>query len=682
VSEEESERAEPTRVAPDDRPPQRFFAPGLLLILVAATLTYLPSLDHAFQFDDAWKIVENRSIRDPAIYLSGFASGQYSDGISRLLPNLSLALNYALFGLDPRGYHATNLIFHLLNVVLLAGFGRAAMGQLGIAGATPVALLSAAIFALHPLNSEAVLYCNARPNVMATGFYLAGLWAVLGAEARRAAGRSARAAWAGFGASLLLALFCKELAVTLVLMAPLMVLWFRRETAARWLAQPAIRWLLGLGGLAALAAGLASGALFEVQRALLDVGEHVAGSPLVYLGLTLFEQSEIFVRYLALALLPWPGLLNVDRTPLGRLHERVYEAGRVVDGAWVELLLPLFCGAVLLLSLRAIVTRRHRAPFLCFMALWPVITHAPTSLVPRGQVMVEYRTYLPMVGLCLLLGFGLYRLGAGLLASVAGPRRVALPAIVALLGLLSAATVVRARDWQTPTSLWQASLRHLPRNPRALNSLGMEAREAGDMPAAIAYFRRAVEADPDYGPGQNNLGSLLAMTGDWQGAARHLAITARLEPDRPGTHNNLGNVLARLGRFEEAFEQYRRAIAADPLFADAEANYGLALSQSGDGAAAVAHYRRALELQPGRVPVRVWLARALVAGGQVRQGIGELERALAGDPTHAPAHFELGKALAAHGDYGGARGHLARAAELAPGTRIGNEAHAYLQALQ
>jgi Flp pilus assembly protein TadD len=615
--------------------------------------------------------------------LSAFGTGFHAEGAARFLPNLTLAWTYTRFGAEPFAYHLTNLVAHLITVVLVALFGRSLLRRVG-GGEDGIALFGAGLFALHPLNTEAVNYCNARPNVMVTLFYVAALVAGLHVtEATNVSrrGRRVLVGWTVFGACALAALLCKELAVTLVAVAPLTFVWFAREGAVGTIGRRALSVAAGALVVAGTAVGFATGAWRGAWDQVVHTGAAVTGHWLSYAVVTVLGQSEVFLRYLGLALVPWPGFLNVDHRALEHLHERLFEQGRVVDGAVGVLAIPLASFAIVLVLLRLIFAWRARAAVGAYCALWPFLTHAPTSLVPRGEVMVEYRTYLPMVGICVGLAWGLSRAYAGWGARRMKtlPPRLGSGAVVALLAVLTAGTVTRNRAWTTQESMWRASIAQAPDNARAYNGLGMAARAAGDLEAALAHFRRAVEIDPDYAESQNNLGALLAQRGELDAAGRHLSAAVRRAPDHADAYNNLGNVLVKLGRPDDAVVSYRKALELKSRFPEAEMNLGMTLARLGDVDGALAHYQRAVLLMPDNAIVHMLVGRALVAKGRVDDALGSLRHAVSLAPNDADARTELGKVLSYRADYAGAARELERALAIDPTHR---EARSYLDALR
>ena len=147
------------------------FPLGLLAITVITSLLYFNTYKNPFQYDDEKKILENSFLRiaTPGLILSLIRPGVYSEEITRLIPNLSLVLNYKISGKNPISYNITNVFIHLSNRILIFYFCRKVISKLGrTSEAFPI--LAALLFSIHPLNSECVNYINARPNLALTFF--------------------------------------------------------------------------------------------------------------------------------------------------------------------------------------------------------------------------------------------------------------------------------------------------------------------------------------------------------------------------------------------------------------------------------------------------------------------------------------------------------------------------------
>ncbi len=625
----------------------------LVLVLLATAAVYAPFLEHPFQYDSAVKIVGNRKLEDPLHYLRAFGRSGYSEDTTRFIPNLVLSLDRALFGQDPFGFHLISLLLHLANICLVYLLGRSVWRRLDD-GESSAPLLAAAIFALHPLNSEAVNYSNALPNLMVTGFYLLALVSLLRATEPRPPGtRASFGAWALFWLSLAGALLSKELAVTVVVMAPLLLFWIAGRDPAhqpllsgRRLVLVVVAILLGAVSL------LATGAHHEVRKVILGSGERLTGSWPLTLLLTVLGQAEILLRYLWLGVVPWPGFLNVDHGRHLHLYRRALSADNgSIAVHYPELVLPVLASLALMALAAAAFRWRRRAPLLTFFCLWPLVTHAPTSLVPRGEPMVEYRTYLPMVGVCLALAWALRRaLEAASVRfaslSLPTPRLVAAAIPVALL---ASGTAIRNTDWTTRLTLWRDSVQKNPHNYRAHTNLGKALAENGRPDEATQHYRRALELNPRYLQALNNLGNMYARQGRAREAIGLYRRALAVDEDYVEVLVNLGRTLAGQGDREEAERLLRRALEARPDFAEAHHNLAAVMEAGNRLDQAVAYYRRALELDPAQVQSHNNLGNLLVRQGKLAGATERYRRAIALAPHLAEAHGNLGRVLAMQG---------------------------------
>src|SRR5262249_22816428 len=200
---------------------------------------------------------------------------------------------------------------------------------------------------------------------------------------------------------------------------------------------------------------------------------------------------------------------------------------------------------------------RRAAPLAWIGWLWFLIAIAPeSSVVPISDVMVEHRTYLPMVGLC--LG------AAALLARFVAEdrRRQIVPAMIVIA--LITITHARNRAWRDPATLWADVVRKSPAKPRGYNNLAMALEANGHEAAAESTYRRAIAIQPDYVYARVNLGRLYGIHGRYREAVTVLEEARRIEPDRPDVLTNLGTAWWGLGDTTRASEMYRHAIESWP----------------------------------------------------------------------------------------------------------------------
>src|SRR5574341_419913 len=193
---------------------ERLAALGVLFLAATA---YAPSLSHPFQYDDLHTIVDNARLHQPDAWREAFAgtlpsSSEVPSRHYRPLTYLSYWITLQVVGPSPTAFHAVNLALHLINVGLALTLLRTLIRDRGIA------LLAAALFALHPAVSEAVLYASARATLMSSLFMLAALVCYARARGRQSAGQPSGAWWVGWAAAALAALLSKETGIVLPLL--------------------------------------------------------------------------------------------------------------------------------------------------------------------------------------------------------------------------------------------------------------------------------------------------------------------------------------------------------------------------------------------------------------------------------------------------------------------------------
>ncbi len=425
----------------------------LAWLLAATVLAYLNALVAGFQFDDFNIIVDNPQVHTLAAWW------QHMPGIRPLL-KLSYTLNW-IGGTGASGFHAVNLLLHLVNVALLWHLSRffplpAAWDadRRGFYARVLVTLL----FALHPIQTESVTYISGRSMLLMTSFGLAALlcWLHAGQRARPAAWRML--ALTLFAAAIL----SKEVAVVL----PLTLLLLREQ-------EPAPRWQRPLLALFVTTTLLLLFALFGYERLL--------SMPLPR-GLVANLASEAHALYYLLAQLWRPHALNIDPD----LPE---------ISAWSLLLaaeLSGIAGAVVLAW-----RQRRRRPWLSFGIGWFVLLLLPThTLIPRLDLASERHLYLSAIGLYWLTGLALTSLLARLPAWLPASAGTALIALLACTG--AAFTASRNQDYRDEVSLWQATVRLSPDKARAWNNLGYAHALAGEAEDARSAFQQALAIDPKH----------------------------------------------------------------------------------------------------------------------------------------------------------------------------------------
>jgi tetratricopeptide (TPR) repeat protein len=516
----------------------RSFEAAVLAVILAATfLVFRGSLRHPFHFDDSL-FLENKEVVDPGNLRSILRPTQI-----RPLTYLSFFANYRLGGIEARGFHAVNLALHLLNVAAFYLFVRLLVGLRpetqppGIPLYLPAA--SAALFALHPVQAEAVNYVYQRSTLIAALFSIAAAILFLLAETRPAR----RALLAAAAVAFLLAMGGKESAASL----PLVLIgaavfrkggWSLRSGTAR-------RGGLWFAVLIALSLGIAAWTLHLLAR----FGERTMGIavPRIGAGRYLLSEIQIVPRYLRL--LVWPTGLSVDHDPT------LAPLVSVQAALCLTLLAAIAAGAWML---------RRRAPLVTFSTFAFFVLLAPTSsIVPSADLMFEHRLYLPMIAAAPLLALALFY------AARAAARREVLALGIAF-GLAGAAAAgagfaSRARTalWGDNVRLWAEAVEKAPRKARPHYNLAV-ALLSQDRPRARAELRRALELRPGHAPSLYNLGWLEQTAGRYEPARKLYEAALAADPFFWKALYNLANLDVIQYRLPEAVEHFRAASRLRP----------------------------------------------------------------------------------------------------------------------
>ncbi len=611
------------------------------LLLAAITVAPFSNGIHApFVFDDIPELVQSPDIRTLSACLNTISHSSDTGLAGRPVACFSFALNYAIGGLDVRGFHALNIFIHVLAALTLFGVLRKTIGRTqGTFRASPDSLAFgiSALWAVHPLHTESVTYVIQRIES------LAGLWYLLTLYCAIRAFDSKRIAFWTLCAITCCAMgmFTKEILVT----APLVVFLYDaccRSTSFRsalrrnrWLhAGLAATWLIPIVLLSQSPRGSTVG---------LDLGV----SPLDYLR----TQAGVIVHYMRLCFYPRPLAISYSDWPIVR--------------EWRNALLPgTFIVLLLAISTMGVIKRKLWG----FAGAWFFVILAPTSsFIPIvTEPAAERRMYLPLiavVGLAVVLteyGLNKYlermRVGPGMHRAL----RVVICFI--LIGALGAETVARNADYASAERLLaktlvarpgdelvrgaliqefidhgkiedarraqKEGLAKRPNSPVLHENWGRAMARAGHYDEAISSLETAIALQPGTCTARNELGLVLAAQGRWSQAAEVLRRAVDLCPDSYRIHGNLGVALANLGEVSAAMEEWDIALRMNPGYADGHYNLGRTLEEGGDVERALEHLRQAARFEPGDLDIAMTLGSALERSGKTAEAIGEYRRIL------------------------------------------------------
>lgn len=546
---------------------------GLLALLCLGA--FWPMFRNGFVWDDQFFIVQNPALRGlwPA---ARFFQSQGSPAEGTIYPltgqrpvmAFSLALDFALWKLNPFGFHLTNFLLHLLCV-----FGVVSLVR-DLSRSREAGFLAGALFALHPGHAEGVIAFLGRSDLLASLFVLLGFF---GHQRQRDASGWRRALWfAGALMSFLIACFSKETGLVLFGILVVYEVWvvgFGKSPILHLKSK--ILCLLPFL-LIALAYWFYRGKVLGGQGA---GSEWWGGSP----GKNFLMGFEVYARYLRLLSFP---------LALSPLH-----SVPVPDSAWDWRV--LLGAALLLASLVGTAWALWKRPRVGFLASWFLLGLVPVAnLIPIPGVMIlaERWLYLPSVAICALGGWGawsLYRRAGG------WTRSAWVGLVVLALFLFGLRTYLWSATWRTEESLARAMVASAPANAMGHYNLGNALWHEGKLAEAVEAYRKAITLKPDYAKAHFNLGKALKDQGKYEEAVGEYGETIRLSPGQVETYLNLGNALADIGKYAEAEKAYREAIRVKPDFPDAHYNLGIALWSRGRDVEAEGEFREAVRWKPG-----------------------------------------------------------------------------------
>jgi tetratricopeptide (TPR) repeat protein len=605
------------------------------LVLIAASIAvYAPVRHFSFvMWDDQEYIYENVHVAQGLTW-EGARWALTSTDLANWHPLtwLSHMLDVQLYGMNAGPQHVTNLLIHILNALLLFGW------LYRMTRAWGRSLFVAGLFAVHPLHVESVAWIAERKDVLSTLFWMLTMWAYA-AYARRPGWRRYLPVFVFFA----LGLMAKPMLVTLPFALLLVDYWplGRVEPTARLVMEK-----VPLFGLAAIS----SVVTFLIQQH----GGAVVGLERAPLSLRLTNAAAAYLAYIGKML--WPVRLAA-LYPLG-------SSAPVLEASLGVLLLI----AATLLAIRA----GRRRGYLLTGWLWYVGTLIPViGLVQVGrQSMADRYTYVPLIGLFLIIAWGAPELAARWQYG-----RLALPALAAC-ALLACAAVARAqvRYWSDTTALWQHALEVTADNYIAHDNLGIFFMKQGRADEAMPHFAEAVRIKPGLAQPHYNLGAVLLQGGKPDAAAQYFREALRIQPDFVEAQNGLGMILMGQGKLDEAAQYFGDALRTKPDLPKVQNNMGMVLVEQGKFDEAARHFAEALRIEPGLVGAQNNLGIVLIQQGKFDEAAQHLAEALRIKPDSAEAHDNLGRALAGQGKVKEAIGEYTEALRLRPGfVKAGND---------
>jgi tetratricopeptide (TPR) repeat protein len=677
---------------------------GAALVAIVTCITFLPALGNDFVgWDDDDNFIDNPNYRGlgwSQLYwmFTTFHSGPYQP-----LSWVTLGIDYLLWGMNPFGYHLTNIILHAATAVFFYYVSRRLLslvfslsdegGQWQLSWSAAFAAL---LFSIHPLRAESVAWVTERRDVLSGFFYMWTIDCYLRANSLpRDDPRSIR--WRRTAlVAFVLTMLSKAIAMSIPAVLLLLDIYPLRRLGWN------VRQWLAPAGRAVLKEKIPFVVVALLFASLAIVGQQQAAAlkSLDHQGAT----SRLAQAFFGLGFYVWKTLFPAGLSPLyERAADFTFRGRGVFLGA---------SGAII--ATLSLYRFRERWPAGLACWIYYVVVLAPVlGIVSTGpQLVADRYSYLSCLSWAVLIGgalIPLWRFLAGLrsrwLQAGAGV------AAALLLLTLGGLTWKQSQIWHDPERLWRHALSIAPSSIAHYNlgivlarkgvageaieqyrrSLAIaEARvdphyylanllaARGEIEEAGKHYRRAAELAPNDGAIQTRLGLFLAGQGNVDAAMVHFKRALEINPGDTLTLNNLGAALARQGKAAEALRYFRRAIDLNPSDAESHANIANAFLALGETQNAVSHLIRAVEINPDDAGNQNNLAIVLARQGDLKEAVKYLRRVVALKPQDAGAYTNLAIGLAQHGELSEAENRFKQALGLDPNL---SEAHVGLARL-
>lgn len=583
----------------------------LVLLLATVAVFYQVCTYDFINYDDPTYVYRNPNIR-AGIALKAvkwaFTTGHAANW--HPLTWLSLMLDWQLFGSNPAGYHAVNLVFHIANTLLLF------MVLKQMTDAFWPSAFVAALFALHPLHVESVAWVSERKDVLSAFFWILTMWAYV-----RFVKHPKITDYLLVIIFFALGLLSKPMIITLPFVLLLLDYW----PLERFITRRSLPHLL-IEKIPLFAMVFASSIVtFIVQQKGGAIRREVSYGFLIRLA----NASVSYLWYIIKMV--WPARLAFFYP-----HPRQS----------VSILYAVISAGILLVVTVTVLKFAKNHRYIITGWFWYLGTLVPViGLVQVGhQAAADRYSYITLTGLFIIIAWGL----PALLAKWPYRRRrmVLWTASLIVLSALAVCTYLQQRYWKDSITLCERALKVTDDNYQAHFCMMEMLLEQGRVEEAIRHSAEAVRIKPDYVEALNALGLSYYCAGKIDEAVGWYRKTLEVDPCAIEAYLNLGTALAAKGEFDEAILFYNKALQIAPDFIDIHISLGRALLDGGRFTQAEEKYKEILNIQPQNAVVHNDLGVALFRQGKCDEAITHFNQAVLIDPGYLTARDNLNMALA------------------------------------
>ncbi|MBT4020895.1 tetratricopeptide repeat protein [Candidatus Peribacteria bacterium] len=611
----------------------------VIFFLAINLLIYSQSLNNKFvRWDDGLLIYENPIVRNLSVSSVAAAFSTYDPELYIPLTFISYQIDYLVGGVDPFMYHVTNLLLHTLNSLLVFLFAYFLLKN------RFAALFCGVLFAVHPLNAEAVVWASARKDLLATFFFLGALVSYL--KSTHYSLQTTHRLYVNKLSILcfLLSLLSKVSVIALPLVL-LLIDYLKDRKIDRGVILEKIPYF-------ALSIIFGIVAIFGKAEVIEGIG--FTDTVIMACRSGIFYISKIFI----------PTGLSV-----------LYPAGDSIS-----IFDPIyFVPVILVIGLMSSLIYFRKNKLFVFSILFFLINLIPsfTNFAKDGDLYFasDRYAYIPMIGVLILICALLFKFKKKLLHNYS--LLIIHCSFLIVICIFAALSFFQSRVWASTESLFTNVIERYPNmshrahnnignvyrrqddldkaiaefeialsikpHPKTYGNLGAVYRKNGDTLKALEQYRKAMELDPENAEPYFGLGLVYAASNDFGNALDNYNRALELDPRYAEAYSNIGALYASRGDYERAVENYLNAIEANSMFIQAYYNLGVSYSQLGKNSEAISAYEGAIEIHPNFVAARLNLGILYYGKKRIDDAVYEFEQVLEIDPNNASARSALGQ---------------------------------------
>ncbi len=566
-------------------------------------------------YDDPYYITNNPNVKGgitPKSFIWAFTTMQCANW--HPLTWLSHMLDCQLFGTNPLWHHLTNVLFHIVNTLLLFWILKRMTGKIWTSA------FVAAAFALHPTHVESVAWASERKDVLSGLFWMLTIVCYIRYTEHQSLSR-----YLLVPLVFALGLMAKPMLVTLPFVLLLLDYWPLGRFQFGQPKQPVLRLIMEKVPLLILSAASSIITYVAQQSAgAMKLGETYP------LNLRISNAAVSYIAYIGKLIYP---------TRLAILYPHPTDS--------LPLWQPIAALLILIVISAGVICSTRR--YLTAGWFWYLGTLVPViGLVQVGSQRIADRyTYLPSIGIFIMVAWG----ASELTARWRHRRAILTTAAGIALTALSICTMLQARYWQSSITLYEHALSVTENNYVIHNNYGTALSEDGRDNEALKHFGTALQINPRYYHAHHGIGEVLLKQGKFAEAVEYFKKALRIKPDFYKAYYNMGVTFFDQGKTDQAIENWKKALSIEPYYHSANFNLGLVMTDQGKYEDAIKYFNAALRSKPDRAEVYYQIGRIFYLQGKPELAVEQCAEALRLKPNYTTARITLAHTLAEMGRF-------------------------------